>query len=257
MKQKITANIITLNEEENIADAIRSVQAVCDEVLVVDSQSTDKTREIAESLGAKVVIQPYLGDGPQKAFGAPLAANDWILSLDADERLDANAIEAIAGLDLENSAYDAYAFRRKSFIGRHFIKLWYPDRLVRLYNRNSAGFTQAIGHAKVEAERVNELDADLLHYSYKSYGQMINNIEKFAARGARMLHAKGKRAYWYDPFLHGGLTFLKKLVVKGGMFHGMPGWTVSIISGFNTYMKYMILIEMQENEAAVKKAEHS
>jgi glycosyltransferase involved in cell wall biosynthesis len=249
MKQKITANIITLNEEENIADAIRSVQTVCDEVLVVDSQSKDKTREIAESLGAKVVVQPYLGDGPQKAFGAPLAKNEWILSLDADERLDANAIKAIEKLDLEHTAYDAFSFRRKTFVGKHFIKLWYPDRLVRLYNRNSAGFTKAIGHAKVNATKVKELDADLLHYTYRDYAHMINNIGKFASRGAKMLHAKGKRAYWYDPFLHGGLTFFKKLVIKGGMFHGMPGWTVSIISGFNTYMKYMILIEMQENEA--------
>ena len=90
---KITANIITLNEEKNIEEVIKSVQTVCDEVLVVDSLSSDRTCEIAESLGAKVIKQSYLGDGPQKAFGAPYASNDWILSIDADERLDLNAIE--------------------------------------------------------------------------------------------------------------------------------------------------------------------
>jgi len=95
---KITANIITLNEEKNIEYVIKSVQEVCDEILVIDSLSSDKTCEIAESLGAKVVKQEYLGDGGQKAFGAPLAKNKWILSIDADERLDANAIEAMKSL---------------------------------------------------------------------------------------------------------------------------------------------------------------
>jgi len=245
MKQ-ITANIITLNEEKNIKDAILSVQNLCDEIIVIDSNSTDQTRQIAESLGAKVIIQPYLGDGPQKAFVTSLAKNDWILSIDADERLDKNAIEEIQKLNLETMEYDAFSLRRKTFIGKHFIKLWYPDRLIRLYNRKVSGFTQEIGHAKVLAKKVKLLDGDILHYSYENYSQMINNIEKFASRGAKMLYKKGKKAYWYDPFLHGGLTFFKKLILKGGMFHGIHGWTVSVISGFNTYMKYIILLEMQE-----------
>ncbi len=97
---KITANIITLNEEKNIEAVIKSVQTVCDEVLVVDSLSSDRTCEIAESLGAKVIKQAYLGDGPQKAFGAPYASNDWILSIDADERLDLNSIEEIKKTNL-------------------------------------------------------------------------------------------------------------------------------------------------------------
>ena len=129
---KITANIITLNEEKNIEAVIKSVQTVCDEVLVVDSISSDRTCEIAESLGAKVIKQAYLGDGPQKAFGAPYASNDWILSIDADERLDLNSIEEIKKLDLENSSYDAYSFARKTFVGKSYIKLWYPDRVARL-----------------------------------------------------------------------------------------------------------------------------
>ena len=124
---KITANIITLNEEKNIEEVIKSVRKVCDEVLVVDSRSSDRTCEIAESLGAKVVKQEYLGDGPQKAFGAPLAKYDWVLSIDADERLDANAIEAIKKLDLDSTIYDAFSFARKTFVGKSFIKLWYPD----------------------------------------------------------------------------------------------------------------------------------
>ena len=246
--QKITANIITLNEEKNIADVIKSAQAVCDEVLVVDSESSDRTREIAESLGARVVIQPYLGDGPQKAFGAPLAKHDWILSIDADERLDANAVEAIRNLDLEHTPYDAFSFARKTYVGKHFIKLWYPDRVTRLYNRTKCGFSTAGGHAKVETENVRALDADMLHYSYEDYSQMIRTTHKFITRGARIAHEEGKRAGVFDPFLHGVGALFKALILKGGAFHGIHGWNVAVISAFSSYMKYALMLEMQENE---------
>ena len=245
---KITANIITLNEEKNIADVIKSVQEVCDEVLVVDSLSSDRTCEIAESLGAKVVKQAYLGDGPQKAFGAPLAQNDWILSIDADERLDLNAIEAIKNIDLENTPYDAFSFARKTFVGKHFIKLWYPDRVTRLYNRKKCAFSTAGGHARVQTRNVKDLDADMLHYSYEDYSQMIKTTHKFITRGARIAHEEGKRAGSFDPFVHGMGALFKALVLKGGAFHGIHGWNVAVISAFSSYMKYALMLEMQENE---------
>ena len=245
---KITANIITLNEEKNITDVIKSVQEVCDEVLVVDSLSSDRTCEIAESLGAKVVKQAYLGDGPQKAFGAPLAENDWILSIDADERLDLNAIEAIKNIDLENTPYDAFSFARKTFIGKHFIKLWYPDRVTRLYNRKKCAFSTAGGHARVQTKNVKDLDVDMLHYSYEDYSQMIRTTHKFITRGARIAHEEGKRAGSFDPFLHGMGALFKALVLKGGAFHGIHGWNVAVISAFSSYMKYALMLEMQENE---------
>ena len=245
---KITANIITLNEEKNITDVIKSVQEVCDEVLVVDSLSSDRTCEIAESLGAKVVKQAYLGDGPQKAFGAPLAENDWILSIDADERLDLNAIEAIKNIDLENTPYDAFSFARKTFIGKHFIKLWYPDRVTRLYNRKKCAFSTAGGHARVQTKNVKDLDVDMLHYSYEDYSQMIRTTHKFITRGAKIAHEEGKRAGSFDPFLHGMGALFKALVLKGGAFHGIHGWNVAVISAFSSYMKYALMLEMQENE---------
>ena len=245
---KITANIITLNEEKHIAEVIKSVQRVCDEVLVVDSLSSDRTCEIAESLGAKVVKQPYLGDGSQKAFGAPLATNDWILSIDADERLDENAIEAIKKLDLDTTSYDAFSFARKTFVGKNFIKLWYPDRVTRLYNRQKCGFSTAGGHARVQTKNVKDLDADMLHYSYEDYAQMIKTSHKFITRGAKIAHEEGKRANAFDPFLHGIGALFKALILKAGAFHGINGWNVAVISAFSSYMKYALMLEMQENE---------
>jgi len=245
---KITANIITLNEEKNIADVIKSVQEVCDEVLVVDSMSSDKTCEIAESLGAKVVKQKYLGDGLQKAFGTPLAKYDWILSIDADERLDKNAIEAIKKLDLEKTSYDAFSFARKTYVGKNFIKLWYPDRVTRLYNREVCGYTTAGGHAKIDTKNIKDLEADMLHYSYENYAQMIKTSHKFITRGARIAYEDGKRVSIFDPFLHGVGALFKALILKGGAFDGINGWNVAVISAFSSYMKYALIVEMQENE---------
>ncbi|MBA3026795.1 MAG: glycosyltransferase family 2 protein [Sulfurimonas sp.] len=248
MKKNITANIITLNEEKNIEAVIKSVQEVCDEVLVIDSLSSDRTCEIAESLGAKVIKQAYLGDGPQKAFGAPFAKNEWILSIDADERLDANAIEAIKNLDLNATSYEAFSFARKTYVGKAFIKLWYPDRVTRLYNKSKCGFSTAGGHARVQTQKVKDLDADMLHYSYEDYAQMVKTSHKFITRGAKIAHEEGKRASAFDPFLHGVGALFKALILKGGAFHGVNGWNVAVISAFSSYMKYALMLEMQEND---------
>ncbi|WP_321778871.1 glycosyltransferase family 2 protein [Sulfurimonas sp.] len=246
---KITANIITLNEEKNIKDVIKSVQEVCDEVLIIDSLSSDKTCEIAESLGAKVVKQAYLGDGGQKAFGAPLAKNKWVLSIDADERLDANAIEAIKNINLDETPYEAFSFARKTFVGKNFIKLWYPDRVTRLYNRDICSYSTVGGHAKVESKNIKALDADMLHYSYDDYSHMIKTTHKFITRGARISYEDGKKASALDPFVHGVGALFKALVLKGGAFHGVHGWNVAVISAFSSYMKYALMLEMQENES--------
>ena len=245
---KITANIITLNEEKNIKEVIESVQSICDEILVIDSMSSDKTCEIAESLGARVVKQEYLGDGKQKAFGAPMAKYDWILSIDADERLDTNAIEAIKNLDLDKTTYDAFSFARKTYVGKAFIKLWYPDRVTRLYNRVTCGYTTAGGHARVDTDNVNDLNADMLHYSYDDYAHMIKTSHKFITRGARISHEEGKKASSFDPFIHGIGALFKALILKGGVLHGVNGWNVAVISAFSSYMKYALMLEMQENE---------
>lgn len=243
---KITANIITLNEESNIAAVIESVQQVCDEVLVVDSISSDKTCEIARQMGAVVVEQAYLGDGPQKAFGEPLAEHDWILSIDADERLDTNAIAAIRALDLDNTEHDSFSFARKTFVGDNYIKLWYPDRVTRLYNRKSASYSKEIGHAKVLCSNTLALQADMLHYSYTDYAHMIRTTEKFITRGAKMAIDSGKRANALSPFTHGLGALIKALIFKGGALHGIHGWNVACVSAFSSYMKYAIMLEMQK-----------
>ena len=158
----ITGIVITLNEADNIAACIQSLQRVCDEIIVVDSLSQDDTVTIAEATGARVIRQAYLGDGPQKAHGVPFASHDWILALDADERLDDDAVALIRSLSLDDPEC-AYAFRRKNYVGRHWIRAagFYPDSVVRLYNRTTAGYLPKKAHSSVEARRVESLS--LIH----------------------------------------------------------------------------------------------
>lgn len=248
MQKNITATIITLNEKKHIAEVIANVQRICNEVIVVDSFSSDETCEIAESMGAKVIKQKYLGDGGQKAYCEQFATNEWILSIDADERLEDEAIEYLEKFDLENAEYDAYSFRRKSFIGKKLIKQWYPDRVVRLYKKSTCGYNTEGEHGAVICKSHKDLDVDMLHYSFDSFGMLVKKADRFAVNLAKVRYAEGKRASWYDPFTHGAGAFFKGLILKGGIFGGLHEWHVAFASAYNSYMKYVIMLEMQENE---------
>ncbi|TAL17894.1 glycosyltransferase family 2 protein [bacterium] len=247
MARPITATIITLNEEQNVEAVVASALRVCDEVIVVDSCSTDRTVELAEKAGARVLVQPYLGDGPQKNYGVPFAKNDWIFSIDADERFEDEAVAAIMALDLEKAPFDSYAVRRKTFIGDKWIKTWYPDYVTRLYDRRKCAYTNVIGHASVVGGRNKKLRADLLHYSYADLRDLIKRIDKFAARGAKQLLEKGGMIGVFAPVAHGFGRFFKQLVLRRGYVDGFYGLTVAVVSGFGAYMKYALALEQQRS----------
>lgn len=248
LPRPITATIITLNEERNIEEVIRSAQRVCDEVIVVDSLSADRTVELAQAAGAKVVLQPYLGDGPQKQVGVPLAKNDWIFSIDADERFDDNAVAFLETLDLDRTPFARFSIRRKTFVGDKWIKVWYPDRTTRLYHRNKASYEASIGHASVVGGKLGKIDGDLLHYSYRDYADLARRVEKFSARGARQLLAKGGRISPLAPVTHGLARFFRHYLLKGGFREGLDGLNIAVTSAYGVYMKYAIAIEQQRKQ---------
>jgi glycosyltransferase involved in cell wall biosynthesis len=252
MSLPITATIITLNEERNIEGVVRSAQRVCDEVVVVDSESRDRTCEIARDLGARVYVQPYLGDGLQKDFGVQFAKNRWILSIDADERLEDSAVACIRGLGLETTPHDAFAFRRKTFVGDKWMRIWYPDYATRLYDRTRCRYLPVPGHSRVDAKNPKKLKCDLLHYSYADWSDMVRRIDKFSSRGARALHEQGRRAHAWDPVGHGLVSFVKHYFVRKGFRDGLDGLTIAIISAVGTYMKYAMLIERQRKADGVR-----
>lgn len=247
MSQKISATIITLNEEKRIADVIKNVQIVCDEVIVVDSLSSDNTVEIAKSLGAKVISQKYLGDGGQKAFCEQFCTHDWILSIDADELLDSDAIEKIKALDLSTCEVEGFSFRRRTFIGKKFIKQWYPDSVVRLYDKRRCGYNTDGEHGAVQTKKVEKLKVHMVHYSFDDFGMLVRKADRFAVNLAHVRYEAGKRASWYDPFLHGLGAFFKGMIIKKGIFGGIHEWHVGFASAYNAYMKYVIILELQQN----------
>ena len=246
---KITGNIITLNEEHNIEACIRSLQSVCDEIIVVDSNSSDKTTALAEALGAKVVSQAYLGDGPQKNVVIEHAVHEWILSIDADERLDDEMMASIKAVKTKNEHPDAYSFKRKNYIGDRWIKQcgWYPDVCVRLYNKESARFKDVAGHSSVQASDVIQLEGNIIHYSYKNYHDLLYKTNRFSSRGAKMLMDKNRKANGFSPFVHFMAAFFRKYFLQKGFLQGLDGLTISLTASINSYMKYAKLIEMRKS----------
>jgi len=252
---KISGNIITLNEEKNIAACITSMQTVCDEIIVVDSGSTDNTIEIARSLGAIVVNQPYLGDGIQKNVALKHTSNQWVLSLDADERLTPEMTAAILKLDLESSHIEGYSFRRQNMIGNRWIKHCgcYPDRCIRLYDTNKTRFADVKQHASVQTKNVKHIDADIIHYSFKNIGELFAKPGRnFSGRAAKIMYAKGKRANAFSPFTHGLNAFIRKYIFQRGFMGGVDGMTVALSAAVNSYLKYAKLLEYQRDPSVTQ-----
>ncbi|HIP76815.1 MAG TPA: glycosyltransferase family 2 protein [Psychromonas hadalis] len=246
----ITGIVITLNESENIQGCIKSLQSVCSEVIIVDSNSIDDTIKLAEELGAKVVSQSYLGDGLQKNVGIDHATNDWILSLDADERLTDEMISSITSLNLNTTERDAFAFRRRNYIGSRWIKQcgWYPDFCIRLYNSKKTRFAAVKQHASVQAKNPARLDADIIHYSFKNLGELFAKPGRnFSGRAAKIMFQKGKRANSLSPFTHGLNAFVRKYIFQGGFLGGVDGMTIALSSAINSYLKYAKLLEFQRD----------
>ncbi len=247
----ITGIITTLNEEQNIVECIQSLQKICNEIIVVDSFSTDNTIFLAEQLGAKVFKQTYLGDGIQKNFGLQFASNKWIFSLDADERITDELASIINTLDITNSTFDAYAVGRRNYIGSRWIKCcrWYPDYCTRLYNKERTQFTDTKEHACVLSNNVCKLKADILHYSFKNIGELFGKKERdYPTRSAKIMYCKGKRANAFTPIMHFCSAFFTKYFLHGGVFGGVDGFTISISSACSTYQKYARLLEFQRDE---------
>ena len=249
---KISATIITLDEADNIAECIASAQRVCDEVLVVvDTRTKDETAHLAEGAGARVFHQVYLGDGPQKAFAVPQAKYDWILSLDADERLDEDAVKAITRLDLSRDDIDGYALRRRNFVGDHWIRAagFYPDKVVRLYHRKRAAYRLKKSHSSVDAKCVVVLNAHLIHFTYCDYTHWMARINELSSRDAWAMYERGDKPSRFAPLAHALFALVRKLIFKGGILQGMDGMTVTMTTVFRTYMKYMKLNEMHEQNS--------
>lgn len=239
---RISAAIVALNEEKNIARAIGSLKPVADEILVVDSGSSDRTCEIAQSLGARVIREPWRGYAAQKNFAAFSATNDWILSIDADEELTpALTAEILALKQTEAPEYSAWSMPRLArYLGKWIRHSgWYPDRKIRLYNRTKAEWRGEYVHESVVAEgRVGELRHDLLHYTCDSLAQHVATLDRYTSLAAQSVVASGRHPSVARLVLDPPWTFLRTFVFQLGFLDGLHGFAIARFAARYTFLKY-------------------
>ena len=237
---KISATIITFNEQKNIARAIESLRC-CDEVVVVDSGSTDRTAEIARRLGARVIEHPWEGFAKQKNIAAGAAAHDWILSIDADESLS-EALEAeIWQLKKRGPEFDAYTVPRLAqYLGRWILHSgWYPDRKVRLYDRRKARWVGSYVHESVQVDgRIGHLEANLLHYTCDSLSQHLETMNRYTTLAAEQLVAEKVRIGWRHLLVDPPWTFFRTYVLKLGFLDGVEGLAIAYMAAVYNFVKY-------------------
>jgi glycosyltransferase involved in cell wall biosynthesis len=237
---KVSGTIVTLNEERNIARAIESMRC-CDEIVVVDSGSTDRTRAISSGLGARVIEQPWLGYAQQKNCAAGHAAFDWILSLDADEALSDSLEAEIWKLKNDGPRHHAYAMPRMAqYMGR-WIKYsgWYPDRKVRLYDRRSARWAGAYVHESVAVEgATGQLHSDILHFTCDSLSEHLRTLDRYTTLAAREIVALGRRASLRHLVFSPPWTFVRAYILQRGFRDGFPGFTIAWMAALYTFLKY-------------------
>jgi glycosyltransferase involved in cell wall biosynthesis len=237
---KISATIITYNEERNIARAMESLRC-CDEILVLDSGSSDRTCEIAANLGARVEESAWLGYADQKNWASERAANDWVLSIDADEALS-EALEAeIWQLKKRGPSYDGYTMPRLAqYLGRWiFHSGWYPDRKVRLFDRRKAKWVGRYVHESVTVNgSVGHLEANLLHFTCNSLSEHLKTMDRYTTLAAEQMIAEGQKVGWPQLLLDPPWTLFRTYFLKQGFLDGTEGLAIAHMAALYNFLKY-------------------
>ena len=251
----ISAIIITKNESANLEDCLKSLNGLVNEIIVVDSQSTDNTVEIAKQYGA-IVSQTtdWPGFGPQKNRALDLASNEWIFSIDADERASPELIAEIHEA-LKNPTTTCYYSPRLSYYCGKFLKHggWYPDYVYRLFKKESARFSDDLVHERlVYSDTPQKLNNHLIHYSYLRFEQVIAKINAYSSAGAKQAFEAGKRTSLFSAIGHGIWTFLRTYIIRRGFLDGQHGLAMAISAGHTTYYKYLKLWHLDQEQKRSK-----
>ncbi len=248
---KISVTIITYNEEKNIERCLKSVETIADELIIVDSFSSDKTEKIARKFNIHFIQNKFEGHIEQKNFAITQAKHNYILSLDADEVLSPKLLELIKEVK-NNWQYDAYYFNRlNNFCGK-WIKYsgWYPDKKLRLWDKRKAKWGGTNPHDTVvcQADCTKKyLKADLLHYSFYSIKQHVEQINKFSQIGALALHKKGEKSSLFLIVFSPIFMFIKTYFIKLGFLDGFYGFIIAVNSAHAKFLKYTKLRELEKN----------
>jgi glycosyltransferase involved in cell wall biosynthesis len=244
--------LITRNEEANLEDCLASLEGIAQQIIVVDTNSTDRTLEIAQNYGA-TIIQPldWPGFGPQKNRALDLACNDWVLSLDADERLTPALRSEILTAIHHSAKIDCFAIPRLSWYCGRFIRHsgWSPDYVDRLFKRGTARFSDDLVHERlIPKGAVAKLENPMLHYSFRNFSQVLSKIDRYSSASAEQAYSCGKRSNPCKAILHGFWAFFRTYVLKVGFLDGKHGLALAISNGEGSYYRYMKiwLLELED-----------
>ncbi|MEP6746312.1 MAG: glycosyltransferase family 2 protein [Bacteroidota bacterium] len=252
----ISAVVITYNEEEHIGRCLDSLRQVADEIIVLDSFSTDKTVEIAKSKGAIVKQRKFSGYIQQKNAAIVFCSHDYILSLDADEALDKVLVSAILA-EKNNFSAGAYCMSRcTNYCGKYVrYGTWYPDRKIRLFNRHIASWGGDDPHEKIELKKniqVPRLKGDILHYSFDTIAAHIKKCDKYSSLSAEAMYARGVKSKWIKILLNPLWAFFYAYFMRLGFLDGFYGFVIAMNSAHATFLKYAKLYQLQQNIQVVK-----
>jgi glycosyltransferase involved in cell wall biosynthesis len=257
---KLSFVLITLNEADNLPRALRSCAALADEIILLDSGSTDATARIAADFGARFQHQDWLGYVGQKNLALSLATHDWVFSLDADEALSAELAAEISAFkqasipdDLSGCSMPRCVFYEGRWI-RHGD--WYPDRLTRLFRKSRAHFAGGKVHERLELTGpVRPLTGDLHHHSFRDAADHRARGEKYARLWAETQFELGRRAGPLAPYAHAAFRWFRACILKRGFLDGVAGWHIAILSAREVALKYRLLRELNRAHSATLKSE--
>lgn len=241
----ISAVVITYNEEANIERCLQSLSFV-DEIVVVDSFSTDRTVEIARRYTDNVSQREFVGFSDQKNASIELATSEWLLAVDADEVVTPELAEEICSV-LQNTGFDAYRVPRLTyFLGKPIRRCgWYPDFVVRIVRRSKARYGDRLVHESLMVDGpVGQLKKDLLHFSYNELDDVVRKMIGYSCKAARQKYIEGHRARLADLLFRPGLTFLKKYILQQGFRDGLRGFMICALSQCGVFLRYAALWEM-------------
>jgi glycosyltransferase involved in cell wall biosynthesis len=244
----VSVTIITLDEAEHIGAAIDSA-AWADEIVVVDSGSTDGTTDIARAKGATVLSREWSGYVDQKNFAAERVSNDWIFSLDADERIPPALAAEVQTLVSSDPVKRGYRVPRVSFHLGRWIRTtdFYPDFQTRFYDRRAARWRGKYVHESVSVDGpVGQLRHDLEHYSYRDLRDQIERINHYTSLAARQMNEAGRRTGPLDLLVHPPAAFLRNYVLRRGILDGTVGLTISLVNAYSVFLKFAKLWELQQ-----------
>ncbi len=247
---QLSVVIITFNEEKNIKRCLESVRPIADEIVVVDSFSTDRTEEICNEYNVKFIEHKFDGHIEQKNWAAAQAAYDYILSLDADEALSEELSNSIKKVKTTWDS-DGYEMNRMTNYCGKWIKHcgWYPDKKLRLWNRTKGNWGGVNPHDKYELQKgstTKHLKGDLLHYSYYSISDHVNQMQKFTDISARMKYEKGKNISVFMIVIRIFFSFFKKYFIKLGILDGYYGFVISVLFVYTNFLKDIKLRELNK-----------